>query len=348
MHNLQATSIRYLDGQLWVLDQHQLPHQESWLLCQSVDDMVNMIQHLQVRGAPLIGIAASLLLGHLAASKTYTLEQLREAAETLRAARPTAVNLMNNMDSMLAVLHSQGIEYLPQEAERLFNEDVALCNAIAQHGAPLLGNNSNVLTHCNTGSLATVGVGTAIGVIQAAHALGKNIHVYVDETRPLLQGGRLTTWEMKKHNIPHTLICDNMAALLMREGKVDAVLVGADRIAANGDFANKVGTYSLAVNAHYHHVPFYVVAPYTTVDTECPDGNGIPIEERAAAEVQGVSGHFGSVNWSPEETPVFNPAFDVTPANLVTGWILDTGVYTQSDVASGVLKAALQSDGKTL
>lgn len=338
MHNLQATSIRYLDGQLWVLDQHQLPHQETWLLCQSVSDMVGMIQKLQVRGAPLIGIAASLLLGHLAASQSYSQAQLIEAAETLRASRPTAVNLMNNMDSMLTVLNTQGITALAQEAERLFNEDVALCHAIAHYGSPLIQDNSRVLTHCNTGSLATVGVGTAIGVIHAAHAQGKNIHVYVDETRPLLQGGRLTTWEMKKLNIPHTLICDNMAGLLMREGKVDAVLVGADRIAANGDFANKVGTYSLAVNAHYHHVPFYVVAPYTTVDPQCIDGTDIPIEERAATEVQGASGNFGNVIWSPEDTPVFNPAFDVTPANLVTGWILDTGVYTQSDVASGVLK----------
>lgn len=337
MRNLQATSIKYQNNSLYVLDQHQLPHIENWLPCESVDAMVAMIKKLQIRGAPLIGIGASLLLGHLATQRTSAAE-LQSAAEVLRSARPTAVNLMNNMDSMLAVLHSAGPEALPAEAERLFNEDVTLCNAIATLGAELISPNANILTHCNTGSLATAGVGTAIGVITAAHQQSKGIHVYVDETRPLLQGGRLTAWEMKQHGIPHTLICDNMAALLMRDGKVDYVLVGADRIAVNGDFANKVGTYSLAVNAHYHNIPFYVVAPNTTVDIECETGAGIPIEERAAAEVQGVSGSFGDVCWSPTDTPVFNPAFDVTPAALITGWILDKGVFNQAQIGEGVLK----------
>lgn len=337
MQNLSATSIRFTDGTLYILDQHQLPDQEQWLPCTSVDAMVSMIQKLQVRGAPLIGIAASVLLGYLA-EQQHDEATLRQAAATLRAARPTAVNLMNNMDSMLAALAQGGIDALPKEAERLFHEDIALCNAIAQAGATVVKPGSNILTHCNTGSLATAGVGTAIGVIHAAHAQGKNIHVWVDETRPLLQGGRLTAWEMKKLGVPHTLICDNMAALLMRDGKVDCILVGADRIAANGDFANKVGTYSLAVNAHYHQVPFYVVAPYTTVDPDCPNGAAIPIEERAASEVQGVSGSFGAVRWSPADAPVFNPAFDVTPAHLVTGWILDTGVLTPDDICAGRLK----------
>lgn len=337
MRNLTATSLRYQDGVLYVLDQHQLPHKEIWLACESVDTMVDMIKKLQIRGAPLIGIGASLLLGHLAESD-LSIDQLKQAAATLRAARPTAVNLMNNMDSMLSALASGGKTALSIEAERLFNEDVALCDAMAKNGAELIKPNANILTHCNTGSLATVGVGTAIGVIKEAHQQDKNIHVYVDETRPLLQGGRLTAWEMKQAQINHTLICDNMAALLMRDGKVDYILVGADRIAINGDFANKVGTYSLAVNAHFHNIPFYVVAPYTTVDTECLTGAGIPIEERAAKEVMGVSGSFGDVVWSPDQTPVFNPAFDVTPANLITGWILDKGVFTQAEVASGVLK----------
>ncbi|WP_372740179.1 S-methyl-5-thioribose-1-phosphate isomerase [Neptunomonas sp.] len=337
MHDLQATSIKYQNNTLYVLDQHQLPHIENWLPCESVDAMVAMIQKLQIRGAPLIGIGASLLLGHMAANGTSAAE-LQSAAEVLRSARPTAVNLMNNMDSMLAALHSFGPTALPAEAERLFHEDIALCDTLATLGAELIKANANILTHCNTGSLATAGVGTAIGVINAAHQQGKNIHVYIDETRPLLQGGRLTAWEMKQLGVAHTLICDNMAALLMRDGKVDCILVGADRIAVNGDFANKVGTYSLAVNAHHHNVPFYVVAPYTTVDVECLNGEQIPIEERAAAEVRGVSGSFGDVCWSPTDTPVFNPAFDVTPAALITGWILDKGVFNQDQINKGALK----------
>jgi methylthioribose-1-phosphate isomerase len=337
MNSLFATSIRYDQNALFVLDQHKLPHQEVWLTCDSVDDMESMIQRLQIRGAPLIGIGASLLLGHIADTQKPTQAQFIEYAERLRKARPTAVNLMNNIDSLLNVVATSGIEAVSQEAERLFHEDVALCKAIGEAGASLFGDKANLLTHCNTGSLATAGIGTAIGVIQTAAEQGKHVHVYVDETRPLLQGGRLTAWEMKKLGVDHTLICDNMAALLMRAGKVDAVLVGADRIAANGDFANKVGTYSLAVNAHFHKVPFYVVAPYTTIDPHCPNGDAIPIEERAADEVRGVSGAFGDVIWSPEEAPVFNPAFDVTPAQLITGWILDKGVFNQTDVENGVL-----------
>ncbi|WP_028469430.1 S-methyl-5-thioribose-1-phosphate isomerase [Neptunomonas japonica] len=337
MQDLQATSIKYHHNTLYVLDQHQLPHVENWLPCESVDAMVAMIQKLQIRGAPLIGIGASLLLGHLAANGAAT-TTLQRSAEILRAARPTAVNLMNNLDSMLAVLQTSGPSALPTEAERLFHEDVALCNSLANLGAELIPANANILTHCNTGSLATAGVGTAIGVINAAHQQGKNIHVYVDETRPLLQGGRLTAWEMKQLGVAHTLICDNMAALLMRDKKVDCILVGADRIAVNGDFANKVGTYSLAVNAYHHNVPFYVVAPNTTVDVECISGEQIPIEERDAAEVRGVSGSFGDVCWSPNQTPVYNPAFDVTPAALITGWILDTGVFNQEQIKKGVLK----------
>lgn len=337
MHDLQATSIKYQRNTLYVLDQHQLPHVENWLPCESVDAMVAMIQKLQIRGAPLIGIGASLLLGHLAANGACT-TTLQRNAEVLRAARPTAVNLMNNMDSMLAVLQTSGPSALPTEAKRLFHEDVALCNSLANLGAELIPANANILTHCNTGSLATAGVGTAIGVINAAHQQGKNIHVYVDETRPLLQGGRLTAWEMKQLGVAHTLICDNMAAILMRDKKVDCILVGADRIAVNGDFANKVGTYSLAVNAYHHNVPFYVVAPNTTVDIECMSGEKIPIEERDAAEVRGVSGSFGDVCWSPNQTPVYNPAFDVTPAALISGWILDKGVFNQEQIKKGVLK----------
>ncbi|WP_027856242.1 S-methyl-5-thioribose-1-phosphate isomerase [Marinobacterium jannaschii] len=338
MKDLIATSLKYQSGQLLVLDQHQLPHNEIWLDCQSVPGMVSMIRKLQIRGAPLIGIGASLLLADMA-KRGIAEAALIEAANTLRAARPTAVNLMNCMDRMVSVLRDRGPAAMMQEAELIFEEDIALCERMSLLGADLIRPGSNILTHCNTGSLATAGVGTAIGVINKAHAQGKDIHVWVDETRPLLQGGRLTSWEMKQLGVPYTLICDNMAAMLMAQGKVDTILVGADRIAANGDFANKVGTYSLAVNARYHKVPFYVVAPYTTVDPACPDGSAIPIEERKAPEVQGVSGSFGDVIWSPEDAAVYNPAFDVTPAELVSGWILDTGVFSQADIDEGALSS---------
>lgn len=337
MKDMLATSIRYSNQCLEVLDQHQLPHQEIWRPCRTTDEMISMIQRLQIRGAPLIGIGASLLLADLA-EKGMDTASLKESAAHLRAARPTAVNLMNCLDRMIATLDTKGPSGLAATAEAMFQEDIELCSRMSEHGATLFNAHTNLLTHCNTGSLATAGSGTAIGVIAALQAQNKHPHVYVDETRPLLQGGRLTVWEMEKLAVEHTLICDNMAATLMAQGKVDAILVGSDRIAANGDFANKVGTYSLAVNAHFHNVPFYVVAPYTTVDPTCPNGESIPIEERSAAEVQGVSGSFGDVSWSLPDTPVYNPAFDVTPAKLVTGWILDKGVYSQEEISQGVLR----------
>ena len=198
-----------------------------------------------------------------------------------------------------------------------------------------------ILTHCNTGALATAGIGTALGVIvhsnqQFLQQQQSPIHVWVDETRPLLQGGRLTSFELQQWQIQHKLICDNMAASIMAKGLVDKVLVGADRIAANGDFANKVGTYNLAVLAHYHNIPFYVVAPYTTVDSHCPEGKFIPIEQRPASEVTGVNGSFGQVNWAPNDSQCYNPAFDVTPAKLISGWIMDNGLFRQQDVDDGI------------
>ncbi|CAM5197071.1 methylthioribose-1-phosphate isomerase [Alishewanella longhuensis] len=234
-------------------------------------------------------------------------EQLLQAAEILRAARPTAVNLMNNLDSMIQALRQADFtDAAVACAEALFAEDVALCQNMAEHGAALVQPNERLLTHCNTGGLATAGVGTALGVINLAQQQGKTIQLWVDETRPLLQGGRLTAWECQQLGIPYQLICDNMAGMLLARGEVDRIFVGADRIAANGDFANKVGTYSLAVLAHYHKVPFYVVAPHTTIDLSCPNGSAIPIEQRAAEEVRGVSGAFGQTLWAPEQAPVFN------------------------------------------
>lgn len=334
MKDLIATALRYRNQQLELLDQHQLPDRENWLRCNSVEAMVAMIRKLQIRGAPLIGIGAALLLAHLA-EQGWKETELRTAAATLRDARPTAVNLMNCLDRMLAVV-DQGALALATCAEGLFEEDVALCQRMSAFGAQLLPDGARVLTHCNTGSLATAGAGTAIGVIAEAFRQGRLSHVWVDETRPLLQGGRLTAWEMNRLGIPHQIQCDSMAAILMRDGQVDAVLVGSDRIAANGDFANKVGTYNLAVNAHYHKIPFYVVAPWTTVDPHCPDGQAIPIEQRSAEEVKGVSGSFGEVRWSPTESDVYNPAFDVTPAELVTGWVLDTGVYDRDGIIAAI------------
>jgi methylthioribose-1-phosphate isomerase len=230
---------------------------------------------------------------------------------------------------------------MAEEALRLVEEDRTLCDRIADNGAEWVKPGSRLLTHCNTGGLATAGVGTAIGVLLRAHQQGKIAQVWVDETRPLLQGGRLTAWELGELGIPYSLICDSMAASLMATGQVDAVWVGADRIAANGDVANKIGTYSLAVLAHYHRIPFYVAAPHTTHDPHCPDGAAIPIEQRAAEEVTGVSGSFGSCQWAPLNAPTYNPAFDVTPAALISGWVLDSGVITPEQVADGIFQRAL-------
>lgn len=338
MKNLTALSLKIEQGQLYVLDQTLLPQQQWWLPCNTVSEMVSMIKALQLRGAPAIGIGACLLLAYRA-SVGDSREQLLLDAEVLRAARPTAVNLMNNLDSMIAALAQPDFKAAAIGcAEQLFAEDVALCQRMAEHGAALIQEGEQLLTHCNTGGLATAGVGTALGVINLAHQQGKAIRLWVDETRPLLQGGRLTAWECQQLGIPYQLICDNMAAMLMARGQVDRIFVGSDRIAANGDFANKVGTYSLAVLAHYHQVPFYVVAPHTTVDLSCADGSAIPIEQRHGDEVRGVSGGFGNALWAPAQAPVFNPAFDVTPAQLVTGWVLDTGVYSQADIAAGALQ----------
>lgn len=324
--------MKYDGRQFEILDQTQLPHQELWLACDNVPTLVEIIQRLAIRGAPAIGIAASILLGILA-GQGHSKEQLLDAAETLRAARPTAVNLMNNIDQMKRVIiNSEDSALVAKEAEKLLEEDIQLCDAMATLGAAIIQPGEKLLTHCNTGGLATAGLGTALGVITKAHQQDKNIFVWVDETRPLLQGGRLTAWECINRGIPHKIICDNMAAMLMAKGEVDRIFVGSDRIATNGDFANKIGTYSLAVLAHFHQIPFYVVAPKTTVDAECSSGDMIPIEQRSAAEIKGVSGSFGSCQWAPDDSDIFNPAFDVTPAELVTGWILDTGVFTQQDL----------------
>lgn len=338
MHALQTTSLRVADNRLFILDQQALPQEKRWLSANTVAELVGHIHALRVRGAPLIGLSASLLLA-LLAEQGANRDQLAQALETLRAARPTAVNLMNNLDRMKQALAQENfVSALNAEALRLIDEDKQLCDSIAQAGSALVTAGSRLLTHCNTGGLATAGVGTALGVIALAHQQGNVASVWVDETRPLLQGGRLTAWELGELGVPYQLITDSMAASLMAKGQVDAVWVGADRIAANGDVANKIGTYSLAVLAKFHHVPFYVAAPQTTLDPLCPNGDAIPIEQRAAAEVTGVAGSFGAVQWAPENAQVYNPAFDVTPAALISGWVLDSGVVTPAEVANGVFQ----------
>ncbi|MCH9297094.1 S-methyl-5-thioribose-1-phosphate isomerase [Pantoea allii] len=338
MQTFQTTSLQVRNNQLWILDQQALPQQQNWLPAHSVAQLVEHIHALRVRGAPLIGLSASLLLA-LLAEQGETREQLAQSLAILRAARPTAVNLMNNLDRMKQALEKpERVASLVDEALRLVNEDKQLCERIAEAGSALVKPGSQLLTHCNTGGLATAGVGTALGVIACAHQQGKVRNVWVDETRPLLQGGRLTAWELGELGVPYHLITDAMAASLMAAGNVDAIWVGADRIAANGDVANKIGTYSLAVLAHYHGIPFYVAAPHTTLDRLCPTGSAIPIEQRAASEVTGVAGSFGSVQWAPADARVYNPAFDVTPAALISGWVLDTGVVTPQQVQDGLFQ----------
>jgi len=328
MNPFESLGLRHDGRALWVLDQTQLPDEELWLDGSEPVAMIALIQRLAVRGAPLIGVAAAACLGTFA-DRGASASEYSAACAALRAARPTAVNLMWAMDRMRAATEPSA------EAHAIFAEDVRLCEGMAEHGAALIQDGEGLLTHCNTGGLATAGIGTALGVIRRAHEQGKRLHVYADETRPLLQGGRLTAWELQRLGIPATLITDSMAALLLRDGKVQRVLVGSDRVAANGDFANKVGTYGLAVQAHFHGVPFHPVAPFSTVDLACPNGAAIPIELRDAAEVRG----YGPLRWAPEAMPAWNPSFDVTPVDLVTSLVLDRGVYTAAELKAGALRS---------
>lgn len=331
MISCNSLALRFTETKFEILDQTLLPHVEKWIAIESTEQMIEAIKMLRVRGAPLIGVAAALQVAQ-AALQGFTKTELLKKAQALYEARPTAVNLMNCIDRMKSVIEKTGADknQILQTAVDIFNEDVKLCDRIASFGAELIQDGDQILTHCNTGGLATVGVGTALGVILKAHQQGKKIHVWVDETRPLLQGGRLTTWELQKHKIPMTLITDNMAAHLMSEGKITKAIVGSDRIAQNGDFANKIGTYSVAVNCKFHNIPFYVAAPFTTVDFNCVSGKNIPIEQRAASEVIST--------WAPLLSNVYNPSFDVTPASLTTGWIMDTGVYTHKNIEQGIFK----------
>jgi methylthioribose-1-phosphate isomerase len=331
---LSALSIRCDGRQLWLLDQTRLPQEECWLEATDPAVLIEAIRALRVRGAPAIGVAAALCLGIQPGGHEFL-----AVAEALRAARPTAVNLMWAVDRMIAAWEAGNS--LWEEAEAIFAEDVALCEAMAGYGASLIEEGEGILTHCNTGGLATAGVGTALGAIRRAWEGGRRLHVWVDETRPLLQGARLTTWELQRLGIPHTLITDSMAALLLRDGRVQRVMVGADRIAANGDFANKVGTYGLTVAAVFHGVPVHVVAPRSTVDLYCADGRAIPVEERAPAEVRGFHTSGAALRWAPAEVPVWNPAFDVTPGSYLHSLVLDVGILDRRSLAEGVLSRVL-------
>jgi methylthioribose-1-phosphate isomerase len=336
MRDLTSLGLKTVGGRVLVLDQTRLPDVEEWLDGTAPAALVQYIRRLSVRGAPLIGVSAALTVA-AQAERGASRAQLEQACASLREARPTAVNLAWAMDQMRAVLDAGGnVSELVKRAEGIFDQDVQFCVRMANHGAALIAPGEGILTHCNTGGLVTAGIGTALGVIRRAHELGRNVHVWVDETRPLLQGARLTAWELGRLGIPHTLITDGMAASVLARGKVHRVLVGADRIARNGDFANKVGTYALAIVAHHHGVPFHPVAPWSTVDLDCASGAEIPLEERAASEVRG----YGGMRWAPSSVDVFNPAFDVTPVALIESLVLDRGVFSKSALAQGLSAAA--------
>lgn len=298
---------------LQILDQRKLPSNIEYLDCKRVEDVALAIETLAVRGAPAIGIAAA--WGVALAAKNG--EDIFLSIERLRKTRPTAVNLFWALDRI-----SKAQDY-EAEAKKIHDEDVKNNRLIGEHGQKLLPRDAVVITHCNAGALATGGWGTALGVIRSAREAGKNIKIYSCETRPVLQGARLTAWELMRDGFDVTLICDSMAGALMRSKKIDAVIVGADRIAKNGDTANKIGTYSLAVNARRHGVPFYVAAPKSTFDMSLADGNKIPIEERCADEVRIIS----DGQRVPSEIKVWNPAFDVTPAELINAIITEDGLY---------------------
>ena len=293
-----------------------MPLEERWVDCRDSADVAKAIRDMVVRGAPAIGVAAAFGLA-LAAKRG---EDIESAAETLRSTRPTAVNLRWAIDHMLDA--AERGDDLVGEAEKIRARDVESNKRLGRYGAELLGYRATVLTHCNAGALATAGYGTALGVIRAAIEAGKSIDVFADETRPYLQGARLTTWELQQEGIDVTLITDNMSGHFFQQDQFDAVIVGADRIAANGDTANKIGTYTLAVLAKAHGVPFYIAAPVSTIDITCPSGQAIPIEERSASEVVEAFGR----RIAPVGITVRHPAFDVTPAHLITAIITDRGV----------------------
>lgn len=324
------------DGDALVLiDQTRLPLVVEEIRCNDVFQVIDAIKRLAVRGAPAIGVAGAYGVAIAARSGR---DALPSALRDLAASRPTAVNLFWALDRMRRVYEEGGdADALLAEARRIHEDDQARCRRIAEFGEPLMPASGNILTHCNAGALATAGMGTALAPVYLAAERGKELHVFVDETRPLLQGSRITAWELMQAGVPCTLITDNMAGAVMKRRGVSAVIVGADRIAANGDVANKIGTYPLAIVARHHGVPFYVAAPLSTIDPATATGERIPIEERGAVE---VTEGFGR-RTAPADVAVFNPAFDVTPHDLVTAIITDRGVVPAT--AEGIASALAHS-----
>jgi len=319
------------------IDQTKLPTEEVYVTCKTHQEVADVIRNMVVRGAPAIGVAAAMgiALG-VKNSKAETGADLKkdfdQIADLIGKTRPTAVNLfwaIGRMKDKFEYLRMRPVpqikEALIEESQRMHAEDIAANQAMGRHGATLMPSSGGVLTHCNAGALATAGYGTALGVIRAAVEQGKKIHVYADETRPFLQGSRLTAWELMKDGIPTTVISDNMAGVMMKQGKIGAIVVGADRIAANGDVANKIGTYTVAILAKEHGIPFYVAAPFSTIDLNTPDGSKIPIEERNAKEVTHIAGK----QMVPDGVSVENPAFDVTPAKYIAAIITERGVVRE-------------------
>jgi methylthioribose-1-phosphate isomerase len=327
-------TLEWTDSGVRFLDQTKLPTEETYVNCTTYKEVADVIRNMVVRGAPAIGVSAAMgvALG-VKNSRAESVGELKrefdEICDVIGKTRPTAVNLfwaIRRMQQRFELLRACSVPQIKQalveEAQRMHAEDIAINQEMGRHGAALMPASGGVLTHCNAGALATAGYGTALGVIRAAVEQGKKIHVYADETRPFLQGSRLTAWELVKDGIPTTVISDNMSGAMMRQGKIGAVIVGADRIAANGDVANKIGTYTVAVLAKEHNIPFYVAAPISTVDLETPDGSTIPIEQRNPAEVTHIAGKA----ITPAGVQVENPAFDVTPSRLVTAIVTERGI----------------------
>ena len=348
---MKIETLRWFNNRLEMIDQRILPAAFEYLSYYTASSVAEGIRSMVVRGAPAIGVAAAYGVAlealHLS-EEPSTLRQaqgervgfnkgMEEGFKVLAASRPTAVNLFWALQRMRKVWESvaaqspqQIVQRLLAEAHEILAEDIRINKAMGAHGAALLKDGARVLTHCNAGALATAGWGTALGVFRSAVEAGKKISVIADETRPFLQGARLTAWEMVQENIPVTLITDNMAGYMMAHGEVDAVVVGTDRVAANGDVANKIGTYMVAVLAQWHNIPFYVACPISTIDMNIATGADIPIEERSVEEVKG----FRDYHWAAEGVNIRNPAFDVTPAELVTGLITERGVVLKPDVQS--------------
>src|SRR5947209_9357206 len=329
-------TLEWTEAGVRFIDQRKLPMEEVYVTSRTYEEVADAISTMVVRGAPAIGVAGAMgiALGmKAAAAKARSGDELRPALEKISAAlaatRPTAVNLFWGIRRMKETFEANAkrpvadiVSTLVKEAQQMHAEDIAACMAMGRHGAVLLPRSGGVLTHCNAGALATCGYGTALGVIRSAVESGSKIHVYADETRPFLQGSRLTAWELQKDRIPTTVIADNMAGAMMSQGKIGAIIVGADRIAANGDVANKIGTYTVAVLAKENGLPFYVAAPFSTIDLQTPSGNQIPIEQRNPREVT----HFAGKAVTPEGVQVENPAFDVTPAKYVTAIVTERGI----------------------